>query len=216
MNKIKLLYDVTRAMKNLEKFDGVLQIHVRKGQEEVFALRNKFETTEAGKTKTMVSSTLNLDGGHVTRESTTEFDFPGHCCHGSGMVRRLFHRHHAPNGCCGIKGIFSRLSHVFGILSSLKLEEKENGAAVVSLSLSDVPEELSALLLKKMQGKNDCLLHHGILKEHHTVEAMNGTLMMTVNKERVIERITIDLDSTALDENNGRHILAATAEVQFA
>ncbi len=215
MNKIKLLYDVTRAMRNQEKIGGVLQAHVRRDQEEIASLRTTFETNDAGKSRIAVSSKLNLDGGHVTRESTTEFDFPGQCHSGSGMVRGLFHRHHGAHGCCGIKGVFTRLSLAFGILSSLKVEEKGNGAALVSLDLSDVPEELATMLLEKMQFKNDCLMHHGILKERHKVETLNGTLVITVNKDHIIETITANLESTALDDNSGRHTLAAIAEVQF-
>ncbi len=79
MNKIKLLYDVTRAMKNLVKIEGVLQVKVHRDDEEVFSMRNAFEKNEAGKTRTTVSSVLNLDGGQVTRESTTEFDLSGRC-----------------------------------------------------------------------------------------------------------------------------------------
>lgn len=216
MNKIKLLYDVTRAMKNLEKINGVLQLHVRKDQEEIVSLRNTFETDKTGKTRVMASSELNLNGGHVTRESTTEFDFPGTCCPGGGMLRRMFHRHHGSHGCCGVRGMFSRLSLAFGLLSSLKVEEKENGAAVVSLNLSEIPEELQTMLHEKMQHKNDCLLHHDVLKEYHKVETLNGTLIMTVNKDRIIETITINADCTALDEESGKHTMAATAEVQFA
>jgi hypothetical protein len=215
MNKIKLLYEVTRAMRNQEKIGGTLQAHLRKDQEEIAALRTSFETNEAGKSRIKVSSELNLNGGHVKRESTTEFDFPGHCRPGSGMMRGLFHRHHGHDGCCGIKGVLTRLSLAFGILSSLKVEEKGNGAALVSLSLNDIPEELAKVLLEKMQFKNDCLMHHGILKERHRVETLDGTLVMTVSKDHIIETITANMESTALDENSGLHTMAAIAEVQF-
>ena len=96
MSKIKLLYDVTKAMKNLEQIDGVLQLRVRKDQEEVFTLRNKFERNKAGKTRTTVSTALNLDGGQVTRESTTEFDLSG-SCH-SGMLGKMLHRRRGAHG----------------------------------------------------------------------------------------------------------------------
>jgi hypothetical protein len=216
MNKIKLLYDVTRVMKNLEKIEGVLQVKVHKDDEEVFSLRNAFEKNEAGKTRTTVSSVLNLDGGQVTRESTTEFDLSGRCHHGPGMLRRMFHGHHGEDRCCGIKGMFSRLSLAFGILSSLEVEEKGDGAAVVSLHLSEAPGELRAALLEKLQHKHDCLARHDFLKECHQVETLNGALVMTVNKDRVIETITVNLGSMARDENKGPHTLAASAEVQFA
>ena len=214
MSKIKLLYDVTKAMKNLEQIDGVLQLRVRKDQEEVFTLRNKFERNKAGKTRTTVSTALNLDGGQVTRESTTEFDLSG-SCH-SGMLGKMLHRRRGAHGCCGIKGVFSKLSLAFGILSGLKVEEKGDGAAVVSLNLSEAPEELKAALQEKLQHKNECLSQHGFLKECHQVASLDGVLVMTVNKDRVITAVTLNLDSTALDEDKGVHTMAASAEVQFA
>jgi len=216
MNKIKLLYDVTRAMKNLEKIGGVLQVKVHKDEEEVFSLRNAFEKNEAGKTRTTVSSVLNLDGSQVTRESTTEFDLSGRCHHGPGMLRRMFHGHHGEDHCCGVKGLFGKLSLAFGILSSLELEEKGDGTAVISLHLNEAPQELRAALLEKLQHKHDCLAQHGFLKECHQVETLNGALAMTVSKDRVIETITVNLGSMARDEKKGSHTLAASAEVKFA
>ncbi|BCS55065.1 hypothetical protein [Geobacter sp. SVR] len=216
MNKIKLLYDVTRAMRNQKKISGVLQAQIRKDQEEIVSLRNTFETGEAGKTRITASSELNLDNGHVTRESTTEFDFPGHDRPGCGMLHRLFQRHHGSHGCCGIRGLFGKLSLVFGILSSLKVEEKGDGAAVISLDLDELPDELSKMFLDKMQYKNDCLAHHGFLKEHLKAESLNGTLVVTVNRDRIIETITINATSAARDENDARHTMAADAEVRFA
>jgi hypothetical protein len=216
MNKIKLLYDVTRTMKNLEKIDGLLQLRVSKDQKEVFQLRNKFEKNEGGKTRTTVSSVLNLDRGQVTRENTTEFDFAGRCQHGSGMLRRMFHGHRGEERCCGIKGVFGKLSLAFGILNSLELEEKEDGKAVLSLDLAQAPEELRTALQEKLQHKNDCLSQHGFLRECHQVQSLTGVLVVTINKDRVIEGITVDLNSTGLDENKEAHTMAAAAEVQFA
>jgi hypothetical protein len=216
MNKLKLLYDVTRTMKNLEKIGGVLQLKVSKDQEEVFRLQNKFEKNGAGKTRTTVSSVLNLEGGQVTRESTTEFDFAGGCHHGPGMLRRLFHGRRGAEGCCGVRAMFGKLSLAFGILNSLELEEKGDGSAVLSLDLGQAPEELKAALLEKLQHKNDCLSQHGFLKECHQVQNLNGVLVIAVNKDRCIETVTVDLNSTALDENKGEHTMAAAAEVQFA
>lgn len=216
MNRIKLLYDVARTMKNLEKIEGVLQVKVHRDEDEVFSLRNAFEKNAAGKARTTVSSALNLDGKKVTRESTTDFDLSGPCHHGPGMLRRMFHGHHGEGRCCGVTGFFSRLSQAFGILNSLEVEEKGDGTATVSLQLSEAPLELRTVLVEKLQYKHDCLAQHGFLRECHQVETLNGALEMTVNKDRAIESITIDLGSTARDERKVPHTLAASAEVQFA
>jgi hypothetical protein len=214
MSKIKLLYDVARAMRKLDKIDGLLQLNVRKDQQEIFSLRNKFEKDAGGKGKATVSSELNLEGNHVKRESTTEFNLSGRCHHGPSMMRRMFHHHHESAGCCGIKGVFTKLSMAFGLLSSLKVEDKENGAAVVSLNLNDVPDELRAMLQEKMQERKECFSHSG-LKECHEIETLNGVLVMTVNKDRVIEALSINLDGSVLDEKSASHPMAALAEVQL-
>jgi len=216
MNKIKLLYDVARTMKNREKIEGVLQVKLHRDEEEVFSLRNAFEKSAAGKARTTVASALNLDGKKVTRESTTEFDLSGPCHHGPGMLRRMFHGHHGEGRCCGVAGFFGKLSLAFGILNSLEVEEKGDGTATVSLQLSEAPQELRTALVEKLQYKHDCLAQYGFLKPGHQVETLNGALMMTVNKDRAIEAITVDLGSMARDEGKGPHTLAASAEVQFA
>jgi hypothetical protein len=219
MNKIKLLYDITRTMKNLDKIEGVLQMKVRRDQDEVFSLRNRFEKQEGGKSKTTVSTILNLAGAQVTRESTTEFDLSGRCPHGPGMLHRMFHGHHGGHRDgrrCGIKGAFGRLSLAFGILSSMEVEEKDNGAAVITLDLNDAPQELRAAVQEKLQHKHDCLSQHGFLREGHQVESVTGALVMRVNKERVIESISIELGGTERDEDQVSHAMAALAEVEFA
>jgi hypothetical protein len=223
MNKLKLLYEVTRTMKNLEKIEGVLQMKVRRDQDEVFSLHNQFEKNQAGKSKTTVSTVLNLGGAQVTRESTTEFDLSGRCSHGHGMLHRMFHAHHdahhggrAEGRCCGIKGAFSRLSLAFGILSSIEVEEKDNGAAQITLDLNDAPEELKAALQEKLQHKHDCLSQHGFLREGHQVESLTGALVVRVNKERAIENISVELGGTERDEDQTTHSMAALAEVEFA
>jgi hypothetical protein len=216
MNKLKLLYDVTRTMKNLDRIEGTLQVKVTKDQEEVFKLRNQFEKNAGGKTRTTVSSVLNLDRGQVTRESTTEFDFAGKCHQGPGMLRRMFHGHRGEERCCGIKGMLGKLSLAFGILNSLDVAEKGDGKAVLTLDLRQAPEELKGALQEKLQHKKDCLSQHGFLRECHEVQSLDGVLVVTVNKESVIEAITVDLTAAALDENKDAHTMAAAVEVQFA
>ena len=216
MNKLKLLYDVARTMKNLEKIDGVLQVNVRRDQDEVFSLRKKFEIDEAMRNRIEEAPGPDLDGGHGMRGRDAEFGFPGHWGPGHAMAHRMFHRHHDARGGRGIKGAFTRLSFLFGILGSLKIEEKENGTAVVSLNLSEIPEDLSAMLLEKIQSGNGHFQHRGFLRKLRQVEKLDGILVMTVTKDRAVEAITINVDSTGLDEKSGRHTMAAFAEVQFA
>ena len=216
MNKIKLLYDVARTMRDKEKVDGVLTAQVRKDKEEVFSLRNEFGKNTSGEASTKVSCELNLEGSRVKRESLTEFSTPGDCHQHRGLLGKLFRHHHAKGECCGIKGVFSRIAFALGILSSLQVEEMDKGEAVVSLNLSDIPEEMKTLLLEKMNQKHASHPHCGFLAETDAFETLDGVVVLSVNKEREIEKITVNLDGRAQGAGGETHSLAASAEVQFA
>ncbi len=214
MKKIKLLYDVARTMKNMAKIDGVITVDVRKDQEAVFSLKNTFEKDETGKVKAAISAKTNLNGEDLTRESTTEFTLTEG--HGPCMMWKSLHGRHDAAGCHGIKGVFHRISVVLGILSSLKVEDQPNGAAVISLNLSEVPDEIKTMLREKMQQKHaahpDCCCMQGC----KNIEMLNGLVVITVNGKHAIDKVTVNLDGRSQDAENKEHTMAATAELQLA
>lgn len=216
MNKIKLLYDVARTMRAKEKAIGILTAQVRKDQEEVFSLRNEFGKNATGEATTKVSCELNLDGTRVKRESFTEFSTTGDCRHGRGMFGKLFRHHHGTGECCGIKGFFTKISFALGVLSSLQAEERANGGAVISLNLSDLPEEMKKLLLEKANQKHSCHPHCTILTESDVLETFDGVVVLTVNNGREIETFTIKLDGRVRNVASELQTLSASAEVQFS
>jgi hypothetical protein len=215
MNKIKLLYDVARTMRSMEKVTGVLTAQVRKDQEEVFSARTEFGKSATGEASAKVSCELNLGGNRVKRESLTEYSPAGDCCHGRGLFGKLFH-HHGTKECCGIKGFFTRIAFALGILSSLQAEEQENGGVVISLTVSDLPEEMKKLLLEKMNQKHACHPHCCILTESDVLETVDGVIVLTVNKGREIETVTINLDGQVRNAAGEMQTLAASAEAQFS
>jgi hypothetical protein len=216
MNKIKLLYDVARTMRAKEKVDGVLTAQVRKGQEEVFSARTEFGKSATGEASAKVSCELNLDGSRVKRESLTEYSPAGDCGHGRGLFGKLFRHHHGTGECCGIKGFFTRIAFALGILSSMQVEEQGNGGAVISLNLNDIPEEMKKVLLEKMNQKHSCHPHCCILTESDVLEALDGVVVLTVNKGREIETFTINLDGRVRNAASELQTLSANAEVQFS
>ncbi len=216
MNKIKLLYDVVTTMKAKEKVVGILTAQVRKDSEEVFSLRNEFGKNSAGDGSAKVSCELNLDGGKVKRESLTEFSCTGNCQEHGGLFGKLFRHHHAKHECCGIKGILSKIALALGILNSLKTEELEKGRAVLSLKLSEAPEEIRNMLLEKLNQKHASHSHCGFLEEFDALETVDGSVVLTVNEGREVEKITVDLDAQVLNAASESKNLVANAEVQFA
>jgi len=213
MKKIKMLYDVAKTMKNMAKIDGVVTIEVKRDQKEVFSLRNTFEKNEGGKVKANISSKMNLKGEDLSRESTTEFTLTGD--HGPCKMWKSFHGHHSATESHGIKGVFHRLSIALGILSSLKVEDQPNGSAVISLDLNEVPDEIKAHLRDKMLHKH--AHHHDFcyMGGCRNVEMLNGLVVINVNENHVIDRLTVNLDGKAQDEESGDHTVAATAELLF-
>ncbi|MBU1567554.1 MAG: hypothetical protein KJ630_18250 [Proteobacteria bacterium] len=216
MKKIKLLYDVARTMRNMEKIDGLITVGVMKDQEAVFSMRNKFEKDQAGKVKANVSSKMNMNGEDLIRESTTEFTLTGDCHHGPCRMWKSLHDHHCTTGRRRMKGVFHRISLVLGILSSLKVEDQPNGATEISLNLNDVPDEIKTMLLEKMQqmhaGHPDCCCMQGC----QNVEMLNGLVVATANEKHAIDKLTVNLNGRAHAAENKVHTLAADVELQFS
>lgn len=212
MNTMKLLYDVAKTMKAKETFTGILTAKVQKDNDTVFSFRNDFEKSTSGATKAKISTEVNLDGKKLQHESSTECEMP-HRPHHWHMFRHMHHGHHA--GCCGIKDKFAKLSCVFGILSSLKVEEKDEGHAVISLACSDIPEEIKTHIREKINHGAQCHPHHGCMGELLALQSCNGTLTVTVNAKREVEKVVVDLAGTQQDVENGEHIVKANAELQL-
>jgi hypothetical protein len=216
MKKIKLLYDVARTMKNMARIDGVATVDVRKDQERVLSLRNTFTKDETGRVKASVSSKMNFNGEDLTRESTTEFNLSQDCQHGPWKMWQHRHGRHGAAGSHGVRGILQGFSLALGVLGSLKVEDQPNGAAVISLDLSDIPDELKTMLREKIQQ------HHGRHPDFRCmegcldVEMLHGLLKITVNERHAIDTLTVNLNGSAQDTENGAHALAAAAELQFA
>ena len=101
-------------------------------------------------------------------------------------------------------------------MSSLQTEEQANGGAVISLNMGDLPEEMNNLLAEKMKQKHACHPHCGILTESDVIEALDGSVVLTVNKGREIETFTINLQGRVRDAAREAQALAASVEVQFS
>jgi hypothetical protein len=69
LNKIKLMYDVAKAMKEKQIFIGSLEVDAKKDQTGFFALKNEFEKNlVSGQVKVKINTALNHEGEQVTRK----------------------------------------------------------------------------------------------------------------------------------------------------
>ncbi|MZP30130.1 hypothetical protein GTO91_10465 [Heliobacterium undosum] len=163
MNKMKLLLDVAKAMKEKETLKGALTAEGVKDGVTVLKFGNDFEVTDRVKAK--ISAEVN-DGDRVLKhESSTEFSLP---CGGPGGRRHHFH--HGMHGYCrpggprGIKGVFERLSLALTILSNVHMEEQEDKTVLLTFDSDTLPADIKDAISQRIKERH---LHgmHGFPRE---------------------------------------------------
>jgi len=217
MNKIKLLYDVVKTMRNKEVVNGILTVKVSKAEANLFSLRNEFEKNLlTGQTKAKINTELDYEGKTVKHDSNTEFTIPasGDCrCH--EFFARL---HQSHSTCCAgrLKDKFSRLLFALGVLNALQTEEQADKTMIISLNAKDLPEDVKTLLCEKMSRASECHQHgHGFLKEFCAADNLDFALNIFVNKNYETDKIVISVVGSQKDEHNAPYDLTARAEVSF-
>ncbi len=217
MNKLKILYDVVRTMKNKEVFDGTLAVQVSKGGTQVFSLRNDFvKDLPSGRTKAKITTELDCEGKAVKHESVTEFAMPGagECRH-HGFFRPMHHAH----GCghAGLKGGLARLAFALGVLTAVRTEEREDRTTVISLSAADLPEDAKALLRERLKWAEACQHRgHGFMKEFWGADDVDFDVEIFANKNSEVEKLVATFAGTRKDGPDAPHDLTARAELSLA
>lgn len=179
MNKIKLMYDIAKTMKDKEAFNGALQVECRKNEETVFQADNAFfQDLTTGLTSLKIRTEADYAGRRFKHESSTEFVHPGGgfcgrrsgahasgCTHGFAGKRPHFHPMHSRgghgyggHGQGGLKGLFSGLTLALDLLNRTEVEEQADNTFLVTLKMTELPEELRKILSHKS--------HHGSFRQH--------------------------------------------------
>ena len=207
MNKIKVLYDVFKTMKDKEIFKGNLKVEAAKGEAKILSFSNEFETnTKNGETKAKLNVDLDAEGKKVKHESNSEFNIkncPHHKFH-KGM-----HMHHHGHGCGhgGIKAGLSKITLVLNLLNNIQVEEKEE-KSIISLDLKEVLKEIKDLhkdfhkgideekILESHKQMHDGMnkdfhKHHKFIKEILCCEQSDALLKIYANKNNEIEKVEI-------------------------
>jgi len=208
MNKIKVLHDVFKTMKDKELFKGNIKVEAAKGDVKVLSFSNEFETnTENGETKAKLNLDLDVEGKKVKHESNSEFnikDCPHHKFH-KGM--HMHHHGHGMHGKGGIKAKLSKITFVLSLLNNVQIEEKEENY-IISLELKEVLKEIKDMhkdfhkeiddekileYHKKMNDgiSKDFCKHHEFIKEILCSEQSDALLKIYANKNNEIEKIEI-------------------------
>ncbi|MEL7564448.1 MAG: hypothetical protein AAGU27_06135 [Dehalobacterium sp.] len=223
MNKIKLVYDVVKKLKEKEVFRGTLDVGIKKDQAQVFSLAKEFEKdTAQGQLKARISTEWDYQGKKGKHESSTEFNMAG-CCAGmpSGHLKHM-HKHHFTQGsksCCGIKGKLGKISCFLNVLNNMKVEEKGDQGAVLSVSLNEFPEEIKKHITEHLEGKTHGQEHNeekcGCMKELAALDDVKMDLTVNINHLSEIEKVALLASGKQKDEQNAAHEIDLTAELNL-
>ena len=185
MNKIKVLYDVFKTMKDKEAFNGDVTIEAIVNEKKVFFLSNQFSTNnETGTTKTKISTEVDYEDNKFKHESTTEFNMKDHHHHNHGMLKHG-----------NLKDKLSHVTFMLGVLNKIKVEE-DGDKTLLSLDLKEIIDEVKELhpklddkICEKM--KEDKSHHHVFIKEFIEMEATDASLKVSINKTNEVEQVEI-------------------------
>lgn len=228
MNKIKLMYDVAKAMKEKEVFIGILETVAKKDQREFFTFKNEFDKNlTTGLVKLKVNTALDMDGKQMKHESSSEFNITN-----CGGVRhhhlgRPLHHHQCNNmntdsDCChsDLKGKLSALAFAFSLLENVKIEELENKALVVTLAVDEIPENLinhiherfhHGMANEEMQGQEQ----HLCMKEFMGMENLLINLNMHLTPDKTIESIVVTAEGKQTDSVGEIHEMNFKTELNM-
>lgn len=206
MNKIKVLYDVFKTMKEKETFKGNVKLEAAKGDVKVLSFSNEFETnTKSGETKANINVDLDAEGKKVKHESNSEFNIKN--CPHHGFHRGMHMHNHDMNMHGGIKGGLSKITFVLNLLNNVQVEEKDE-KTIISLELKEVFKEIKDMHkefhegideekimehIKQMkEGSNrDFHKHHEFIKKLLFSENSDALLKIYANKNNEVEKIEI-------------------------
>lgn len=226
MNKIKLMYDVAKAMKEKEVFIGTAEASGKKDQVEFFSFANEFEKNLAsGEVKFKVKTAFDLDGKQVKHESSSEFNLQN-CCGGmQHHPHRHLHRHWEENDgrsccCAGFKNKLSALMFLLRLLDELKIEELENKYLELSLNIDGMPEEFKKQVQEKLQHcaaqeETERQDHHRCMKELLTMENPKIAFTMLLDAEKAVKKAVITVTGKQKDEQETLHDLSLKAELKL-
>lgn len=216
MNKIKVIYDAVRKMKDKDSIKGSVKVEGLKDQARIVDVSSVFEKNSQGfKTKGKTIIEVDSDGKRMKLENNIDFQKEGCCEHPH------FHHHHVVSDG-HMKGGLSRITAALGILSSIKLEEKEDGAAILSLESANIPEEVKSEICELMKHGHEQHKHmesnhqhHMFIKEFHGMEDADFTLNVFINKSKEIDKLTVDVQGEKKDEKGGSNQMKLAAELCF-
>lgn len=203
MNKLEVLYKMSKAMKEKEKISGTVNLVGISEKGEFANITNNFEKDIKNK-KMKIDAKLNVNTEEVKAEKdiVKEFDFEklheGHRHGGHHCGRGNGHMH--GHGRCGNK--FEKLEFLFKTLNDMELSE-EGDLKVITLDINDIIKKKK----EKMKEFHKNHEHHGHhhhmedgkceeLKEVFKIKHAIFKEILSCESEKAVLRLIIDKDFT--------------------
>jgi len=216
MNKLKFLYDVVKTLRSKDAINGMATVEVQKDQGRIFYVKNQFQKNLLTMLTTAnITSEVDYEGKQVKHQSTTEFT--NHCSN-SGLHHKLFkHMHHADGQCGGLKSKLTKLAFVLELLDNIKVDQQEDKTILVTLEITQLPEEMKILLQEKMSHAQSSHKQDRccFMKEFCCLGKGTFSLAMSVSKDYEIEKIVIAFDGVQQNEQHEQHALGIVAELEL-
>lgn len=218
MNKIKVMYDVVKKMREKNVFQGTLNVEGKKDNEKVARIAKEFFTNNiTGETKVKINVDVNLDGAKIQHNGDMEFNKKD--CHHHHHTHHGNHMHHCHGKCMGIKGKLSKVAFILNVLDNINADEDKDESVVLSLNLKEVCGEMKEIKeMLKEKASSHSMPHgdkHAKIKEFLDMEYDNLELKILINRENEVEKITIVGDGKKKNELNEVHEKSFNAELNL-
>ncbi len=221
MNKIQLMYDVIKTMKEKNGFQGTLKAEGSKDQVKIFNIDREFAKNAASGAVTVKTDTrIDYEGKTVKRESNTELNLKDFDETKHPGLRRLMRRRHGMH-FDGLKGGLNRFSLLLHLLNSMNLEEKEDQSYTLSLNLDGFPQELREIMDNKMNRQelgpyfeNSPLQE--LIEKIRSIKDPIFKLNLVINKNHEVEKMVREFNGKLKDENNTEHAWNIKTELSLA
>ena len=206
MNKIKVLYDVVKTMKEKEIINGVINFQVTKNEINVVSFNNEFHKDNiSGDVKAKISKEINTDGKKIRQQTEVEFNTKN--CHHHKFLHGMHGMHKHNHEHLDMKVKLSKAAFILNILNNLEADNKED-KIVLSLNLKEVIKECKELKTEFQKNLNDIPMdksngtcptenmkgphnHHEFFKQFLCEEYKDAVLNVIINKNNEVEKIKI-------------------------
>lgn len=199
MNKLKVIYDVFKTFRDKTIYSGDVNLEAKKDDVVIMnALANFEKDTNQNTCKANVDFNYNYNGKEFSLSKKIESKGNEDCCF-ADFAKKIHEKLHLQ--CCnksGFKNKLDKIILIFGLISSIKMTENKDDSVELSLSMSDLPEEIKMSICKCLSEKQNCCVSEKccIFDEIHQMENKEVKVSLLINKKSEIVKIDLNVNSS--------------------